>query len=293
MVEIKNFLLYVDNNFEGCDFMITRQNIPRRISLLLVFQYGYVEALYYLSSEYPSTVYSDAWRTLSPRSNLSDVIHSLLQQEFIYDINCHVHVLHLCGNLLSGTRRILLYVNYLEIIRERLYLFVGRCVESLSDTHVDPETTRRLIWGIFGEKRLQGMCESFLTHLVKLLNILVHIIDDVPLATDQKPTTALTSITVTASSSSPVKSRKSSDGEKNVEKKTATDGQSEGGEKNSDRKSEPSKAAGMGHFSNSPHYVKIYDVLKIAYEKYKVILSISSKLLRRLNVCLFLFFRLR
>lgn len=52
--------------------------------------------------------------------------------------------------------------------------------------------------------------------------------------------------------------------ERHAEKKAGDD------EERSDKKNEPAKAAGMGHFSNSVHYMKIFRVVKIAYAKYKV-----------------------
>lgn len=47
-------------------------------------------------------------------------------------------------------------------------------------------------------------------------------------------------------------------------------------EKESDKKNEAVKLNSMGYFATSPHYMKMYELLRVAYNNYKVSFSCFS-----------------
>lgn len=105
------------------------------------------------------------------------------------------------------------------------------------------------------------LSEQFLNHVIKLLNIFSHVLDEnVPLIPQAK--TVLSNLPP-ASSLSPIKRRKSDLGDKirNSQGKN---------EKEGDKKSDGVKVNTMGYFANIPHYMKIYELLRTAYNNYKV-----------------------
>lgn len=163
---------------------------------------------------------------------------SLLNSSVIgYDLTCQLNLLKLCGNLFSS---IAIY-NLKEMSLESTYE----------------------VWDIFTDKTLSGLCEALLTHVMKLLNIFHHVLDEiVPLLPQSKPVLANLPA---ASTLSPIK-RKKSDVEKG---KLVSPGKLVETSEKGDKK-ESVKANAMGYFANAPHYMKIYDLLKSAYSNYKV-----------------------
>lgn len=120
----------------------------------------------------------------------------------------------------------------------------------------------RGLWDMFGDKELSRCSEQLLNHVLKLLNVLCHIIDETPLVQQNKHPPGPTTL-------SPLKRRKSDLGEKFKESK--------------DDKSDAAKTHLIGYFANSPHYVKIYDILRTAYTNYKVGVLLVFVFDRRLN----------
>lgn len=113
----------------------------------------------------------------------------------------------------------------------------------------EQENTQK--WTMFESSVHSNISDIFLKHIIKVLCVYQHIVDDVPLPTQQKP--AILSLPT----ASPMKRRKS-----DLEKKTKIEEKPE--------KKEKEKYA-AGGFSYSNHYMKIYEALKTAYGNYKVI----------------------
>ncbi|GJQ87772.1 hypothetical protein Trydic_g18631, partial [Trypoxylus dichotomus] len=228
---------------------------------------GYVEALSRLSSKYPTTVYQRIWGVgESCQTSLLSFVGCLLDNELIYDIDCHAHVLRLYGNL-----------------------FAGMCVHELRRKDVDGVTmpsqrlataiaAQRPLWRTFGEGPQQEICESFLNHTIKLLNVFVHVIEDTSL-TELKPPSANSNPTISSGASSPLKAaRRTTIGD--VEKASGGGERKTDDDDKGDKKNEPpttTKALGMGYFANSAHYVKIYHQFRIAYVKYKATLHYDEQ----------------
>lgn len=116
---------------------------------------------------------------------------------------------------------------------------------------------------MFSDKNLCELSEQFLNHIVKLLNIFSHVLDEiVPVLPQSKP--SLPNLP-SATNLSPLKRRKSDMGDKaKIISPMKTPEKDDKGEKRD------TKLNSMGHFASIPHYMKIYELLKIAYNNYKV-----------------------
>lgn len=120
------------------------------------------------------------------------------------------------------------------------------------------------LWDIFSDKTLIELSEALLCHVMKLLNIFHHVLDEIiPALPQSKP---VLPALPTASSLSPIKRRKS-DLDKS---KLVSPGKLVESSDKSDKKGDGIKTNTMGYFANVPHYMKIYDLLKSAYSNYKV-----------------------
>lgn len=199
---------------------------------------------------YPTTIYNKNWSCfqqitipkqrhnsqITASSGLFHMCVSLLNSSIIgYDLTCQQNLLKLSGNLFSS---ITIY-NLKELL-----------LENTTD-----------LWDIFKDKALGELCEALLTHIMKLLNIFYHVLDEiVPVLPQNKPVLANLP---TANSLSPIK-RKKSDVEKG---KLVSPGKLV---ETPEKKENAVKTNTMGYFANIPHYMKIYELLKSAYTNYKV-----------------------
>lgn len=117
------------------------------------------------------------------------------------------------------------------------------------------------MWDMFSDKNLSNLAEMFLTHVVKLLNIFSHILDEVtPIPPQAKTLPNLPS----ASNLSPLKRRKSDLGEK-----TKVLSPIKSPEKEDKTEKKDVKVNSVGGFVNIPHYMKMYEITKVAYTNYK------------------------
>lgn len=201
---------------------------------------------------YPTTIYNKNWSCfqqitipkqrrnsqITASSGLFHMCVSLLNSSIIcYDLSCQQNLLKLSGNLFSAIT-----------------------IHNLKEASLENPTTTEL-WDIFTDKTLGELCEAFLTHIMKLLNIFHHVLDEItPVLPQNKPVLANLP---TANSLSPIK-RKKSDVEKG---KLVSPGKLV---ETPERKDNAIKTNAMGYFANMPHYMKVYDLLKSAYTNYKV-----------------------
>ncbi|KZC07761.1 Huntingtin [Dufourea novaeangliae] len=193
--------------------------------------YGCCEALFRLSVAYTTTVYIRGWdcilpKTLLKKSHKKNVSNGLLSlalpllssSPISLDLSTHRHLILLAGNLASG----LAFCNF--------------------KPH-DPSKSS----GTFRDKQI----ELLLTHVVRVLNIFVHIIDDVQLAQSSTKST-LTTLTSTQTLSPKKKVI--------FEQKSKEKGERFGSLKFGKEQ--------MGAFVSVPHYMKMYDILKAAHLNY-------------------------
>ncbi|KAF5273906.1 hypothetical protein FQA39_LY01021 [Lamprigera yunnana] len=235
------------------------------------FLFGCVETLAMLSDSYPPTLYPDAWgcfpnMCVSQNENLSfhakdkDLslsssmdffqlcINLLSNSSISYDLKCHLNLLKLCGNLLCG----LSIPNF----------------KSKSEFNVDDSIR---FWDMFHDEHLSNLTEQFFNHILKLLNIFYHVIEEIlPLPIQNKP---ILPNLPTSSSMSPIKRRKSDFSDKY---KIIATGKSLEKEEKLEKKVENVKLNGIGNFANAPHYLKIYELLKTAYSNYKTSLDTEA-----------------
>lgn len=212
--------------------------------------YGCCEALFSLSDVYTTTVYIRGWDCILPKTLLkkshkkngsrldiseptitSDMMPSSVSNGLLslalpllssspisLDLSTHRHLILLAGNLASG----LAFCNF--------------------KSHDSSKNT-----GTFKDKQL----ELLLTHVTRVLNIYVHIIDEVQLSQTSVKTT-LTTLTSTQTLS--------------PKKKVLGDQKSkEKGERFGSLKFSKDQ---MGAFTSVPHYMRMYQNLKAAHLNY-------------------------
>ncbi|XP_069698723.1 huntingtin isoform X2 [Periplaneta americana] len=244
--------------------------------------FGCCESLALLSAQYLTTVYPRAWGCTrcvtsqqdqdgapSPAAGLLSTALALLTGSPIsLDLSCQQWLMQLAGNV-----------------------FAGLAVCSLR--HNESRTPGEAgLWSVLRDKQLSSCAELLLLHVVRTLNIFVHILEETaPTVPTPKP--SLPSLP-TAPSLSPIK-RKS----KPIE---ATPVMADGGrtrgispvktsQEKEERSSEEKKSGrgtAMGFFASIPHYMKIHDIVKNAYTNYKITLdsSASEKFVSLLRVTL-------
>lgn len=216
--------------------------------------YGCCETLFRLSETYPTTIYARGWdciltKTLPKRSKKnndrldtndisfanemisSPVSNSLLSltlplltsSTISLDLSTHRHLILLAGNLASGL--------------------------AVCNFKIGSDPTK--LWNMCKDRYM----ELLLTHITRVLNIFVHVVDEIQLI---------------QASTKPVFSSLSSTQTLSPKKKIVSEQKSkEKGEKISLRIGKEH----MGTFIGVPHYMRIYDILKAAHSNYLVTLQ--------------------
>lgn len=262
---------------------------------LFKFQFGCLETLQNLACCYPTTLYSKAWSCFSdiklpkqhilkrsnslvsplgivpPRddsiSSAADLFSfciSLLESSVIgYDLTCQHNLLKVSGNLFAGN------FPHFTLLFYHLH-FLGIALKVLKPFDINLEAAPKS-WEMLSDQTFASHSEILLNHVVKLLNIFHHVVDELPPVLPQsKPVLSNFPGTGTLS---PIKRRKS-DLDKNS---LISPGKLIEKEEKNEKLKDTAKANALGYFSSSAHYMKIYDVLKTAYTNYKVNL-ISEKI---------------
>ncbi|KAJ8928271.1 hypothetical protein NQ314_019222 [Rhamnusium bicolor] len=227
---------------------------------------GCVETLSLLSAAYPCTVYTNAWCTSdfnksveSPQSKTPDLLSlciSLLRNSVhVYDLQSHINILNLAANL-----------------------YAGQSLTTLKPV-VEVEGSKEL-WDMFSNSAFCDISEQYTVHIVKLLNVFHHILNEtMPIHPQSK---AVLPTIPTTSNLSPIKRRKS-----DLDKKVLLSSGKLDKEEKSEKR-EGIKFNSVGMFVCSPHYMKIFDVLKSSFTNYKISLEseASKKFLELLNKAL-------
>ncbi|XP_014488672.1 PREDICTED: huntingtin isoform X2 [Dinoponera quadriceps] len=219
--------------------------------------YGCCETLFCLSETYPTTIYVRGWDCILPKTMLkkskknsdrsdandanftNDMISSpvgsgllslilpLLSSSTIsLDLSTHRHLILLAGNLASG---------------------LAICNFKTGDP--------TKLWSMCKDKYM----EMLLTHIIRVLNIFVHVIEEVQLIqSNVKPVLPSLSSAQTLSPK-----RKIVPEQKSREKAEKIGGPKSGKDQ-------------IGTFVGTPHYMKIYDILKAAHANYLVTLEYEA-----------------
>uniref|UniRef100_A0A4W3JTK9 Huntingtin n=1 Tax=Callorhinchus milii TaxID=7868 RepID=A0A4W3JTK9_CALMI len=231
---------------------------------------GCCEVLCLLSLNYPVCNWSIGWHCGYTATNDSrkgctvgmvNMILSLLSSAwFPLDLSSHQDALILSGNLLSA------------IAPKSLKNPWG----TEDDTGVSNKQEEP--WPALADRTLVGMVEQLFSHLMKVINICAHVIDDVAPGPALKAT--LPSLANTPSLS-PIR-RKGKERE-SVEQTTAPMSPKKITESNQAARptdtvgaAPTSKSTSVGSFYHLPPYLKLHDVLKATYANYKVTLDLQN-----------------
>ncbi|XP_033353075.1 huntingtin isoform X1 [Bombus vosnesenskii] len=214
--------------------------------------YGCCEALFRLSDVYNTTVYIRGWDCISPKTLLKrshkkngsrlDISESNFTSDMMPS-SVSNSLLSLALPLLSSSP-----ISLDLLTHKHLVLLAGNLASGLAFCNFKPNDPTKTWWGTFKDKQI----ELLLTHITRVLNIFVHIIDDVQL-TQTSTKTALSSLSSTQTLSPKKKIIMS---EPKLKEK---------GEKFGSLKFIKEQ---MGAFVSTPHYMKMYENLKAAHLNY-------------------------
>ncbi|XP_030643764.1 huntingtin [Chanos chanos] len=238
--------------------------------------FGCCEALSLLSSAFPVCTWSTGWHCGYVSSSASsgeearrcltvgmaNMVLSLLSSAwFPLDLSAHQDALLLAGNLLAAA--------------------APKCMKSPwtgeEESNTNP-TKQEEAWPALSDRSLVAMVEQLFSHLLKILNICAHVLDDTPPGPAVKA--SLPSLANTPSLS-PIR-RKGREKETSEPSNTPMSPK-KGGEPNTGRRSADStttapvnKSITLGSFYHLPPYLKLYDVLKATHANYKVTLDLHN-----------------
>uniref|UniRef100_A0A8C0WDC1 Huntingtin n=1 Tax=Castor canadensis TaxID=51338 RepID=A0A8C0WDC1_CASCN len=238
--------------------------------------FGCCEALCLLSAAFPVCIWSLGWHCGVPPLSTSDesrksctvgmatMILTLLSSAwFPLDLSAHQDALILAGNLLAAS--------------------APRSLRSswATEEEANPTAARQEeAWPALGDRALVPMLEQLFSHLLKVINICAHVLDDV--APGPAIKAALPSLT-NPPSLSPIR-RKGKEKEPG-EQASAPLSPKKGGEASAaSRQSDTSgpvtasKSSSLGSFYHLPSYLKLHDVLKATHANYKCVEEILGYL---------------
>lgn len=236
--------------------------------------FGCCEALCVLSAAFPVCTWSLGWHCGVPPLSASDesrksctvgmasMILTLLSSAwFPLDLSAHQDALILAGNLLAAS-----------------------APKSLRSSWASEEegnsaaSRQEEIWPALGDRTLVPMVEQLFSHLLKVINICAHVLDDVTPGPAIKA--ALPSLT-NPPSLSPIR-RKGKEKEPGEQTSTPMSPKKGGEASTASRQSDTSgpvtasKSSSLGSFYHLPSYLRLHDVLKATHANYKVTLDLQN-----------------
>uniref|UniRef100_P42859-2 Isoform Short of Huntingtin n=1 Tax=Mus musculus TaxID=10090 RepID=P42859-2 len=236
--------------------------------------FGCCEALCLLSAAFPVCTWSLGWHCGVPPLSASDesrksctvgmasMILTLLSSAwFPLDLSAHQDALILAGNLLAASAPKSLRSSW------------------TSEEEANSAATRQEeIWPALGDRTLVPLVEQLFSHLLKVINICAHVLDDVTPGPAIKA--ALPSLT-NPPSLSPIR-RKGKEKEPGEQASTPMSPKKVGEASAASRQSDTSgpvtasKSSSLGSFYHLPSYLKLHDVLKATHANYKVTLDLQN-----------------
>ncbi|NXG43244.1 HD protein, partial [Psilopogon haemacephalus] len=244
------------------------------ISTTRALTFGCCEALCLLSTTFPVCTWSVGWQCGVSQPSPSDeaqkgctigmagMVLSLLSSAwFPLDLSAHQDALILTGNLLAAS--------------------APKCLKnpwSAEDDSTQGAAKQEEPWPALADRTLVTLVEQLFSHLLKVINICAHVMDDV--APGPAVKAALPSLT-NPPSLSPIR-RKGKERE-SAEQASVPMSPKKGGETNpATRQADAagpvptSKSSSVGSFYHLPSYLKLYDVLKATHANYKVTLDLQN-----------------
>uniref|UniRef100_A0A668A422 Huntingtin n=1 Tax=Myripristis murdjan TaxID=586833 RepID=A0A668A422_9TELE len=241
--------------------------------------FGCCEALCLLTSTFPVCNWSTGWhcgyvssskserRTLTV--GMANMVLSLLSSAwFPLDLSSHQDALLLASNLLAAVAPKCMHSPW-----------AGEEESNSGNNNPSGAPSKaEEPWAALSERPLVAMVEQLFSHLLKILNICAHVLDDTPPGPAVKAT--LPSLANTPSLS-PIR-RKGKEKEA-VEPSTTAMSPKKSNEVNTAGRPADStgstavnKSTTFGSFYHLPPYLKLYDVLKATHANYKVTLDLHS-----------------
>uniref|UniRef100_A0A8C0BTP6 Huntingtin n=1 Tax=Buteo japonicus TaxID=224669 RepID=A0A8C0BTP6_9AVES len=244
------------------------------ISTTRALTFGCCEALCLLSTTFPVCTWSVGWHCGVSQPSPSDeaqkgctigmagMVLSLLSSAwFPLDLSAHQDALILTGNLLAAS--------------------APKCLKNPWSAEEDSNqgaAKQEEPWPALADRTLVTLVEQLFSHLLKVINICAHVMDDV--APGPAVKAALPSLT-NPPSLSPIR-RKGKERE-SVEQASVPMSPKKGGEASpASRQTDTtgpvptSKSSSVGSFYHLPSYLKLYDVLKATHANYKVTLDLQN-----------------
>ncbi|NWW82021.1 HD protein, partial [Climacteris rufus] len=244
------------------------------ISTTRALTFGCCEALCLLSTTFPVCTWSVGWHCGVSQPSSSDeaqkgctigmagLVLSLLSSAwFPLDLSAHQDALILTGNLLAAS--------------------APKCLKNPWSAEEDSNqgaAKQEEPWPALADRTLVTLVEQLFSHLLKVINICAHVMDDV--APGPAVKAALPSLT-NPPSLSPIR-RKGKERE-SVEQASVPMSPKKGGESSpATRQADAtgpvptSKSSSVGSFYHLPSYLKLYDVLKATHANYKVTLDLQN-----------------
>ncbi|XP_060044468.1 huntingtin isoform X2 [Erinaceus europaeus] len=261
----------VENNLSRVIAAVSHELVT---STTRALTFGCCEALCLLSTAFPVCVWSLGWHCGAPplgtsaesrhscTVGMAAAILSLLSSAwFPLDLSAHQDALILAGNLLAAS--------------------APRSLQSpwSADDEAGPAAGKQEeAWPALGDRSLAPMVEQLFSHLLKVINICAHVLDDV--APGPATKAALPSLT-NPPSLSPIR-RKGKEKEPG-EQPAVPPSPKKGGEASpASRQPDASgpaaanKSSALGSFCHLPAYLKLHDVLKATHANYKVTLDLQN-----------------
>uniref|UniRef100_T1IW53 Huntingtin n=1 Tax=Strigamia maritima TaxID=126957 RepID=T1IW53_STRMM len=260
--------------------------------------FGCCHALCLLSDEYSVILYSYAWmcglsglhkqvKAQALRREFS-LGNSFESDSFVGGIGIVNFILSLVTDT-SVSMDLNSHQNALQLVGN---LFAGNAFKTFQ-SHPVSENENVERWGIFGDKQIAVIADRLFTHLMRLLNMMSHAIED------QSPTPPPSKTTLPSLPSpsyiSPIK-RKNKSKDDAYPSTSAKSSNSKSGSGDKDEKSDkertiikPASASiGLGAFHGLPHYLRMFEVLKSSYSNYKLTLDMqgSERFSALLRTCL-------
>lgn len=244
------------------------------ISTTRSLTFGCCEALCLLSTTFPVCTWTVGWHCGVSQPSPSDdaqkgctigmagMVLSLLSSTwFPLDLSAHQDALILTGNLLAAS--------------------APKCLKNPWSAEEDSNQVaakQEEPWPALADRTLVTLVEQLFSHLLKVINICAHVMDDV--APGPAVKAALPSLT-NPPSLSPIR-RKGKEREP-VEQTSVPMSPKKGGETSpATRQTDASgpaptsKSSSVGSFYHLPSYLKLYDVLKATHANYKVTLDLQN-----------------
>ncbi|KAF1415254.1 Huntingtin, partial [Spheniscus humboldti] len=244
------------------------------ISTTRALTFGCCEALCLLSTMFPVCTWNVGWHCGVSQPSPSDeaqkgctigmagMVLSLLSSAwFPLDLSAHQDALILTGNLLAAS--------------------APKCLKNPWSAEEDSNqgaAKQEEPWPALADRTLVTLVEQLFSHLLKVINICAHVMDDV--APGPAVKAALPSLT-NPPSLSPIR-RKGKERE-SVEQASVPMSPKKGGETSpATRQTDAtgpvptSKSSSVGSFYHLPSYLKLYDVLKATHANYKVTLDLQN-----------------